>query len=191
VNEQTPDQPSELEGDPRARARERSEAKNQAVRDSLEPLAPGERPRAVTVATIYAVVLILANLSTFVLYELSNRTASDDEGQAIFQTLVIIAVLAVAAGGMWRAKYLAVLGFETLLALQGLIFSLLLLKVANAFAAFLFLAIILWSAVLFWFLIRAMARLQMPESPDIKSLREKREAAEQAANEQESENSDG
>ena len=28
----------------------RSEAKNQAVRDSLEPLAPGQRPTAVTVA---------------------------------------------------------------------------------------------------------------------------------------------
>ena len=189
MNEAPPEQESVAEA--RARRKARSEAKDQAVRDSLEPLEPGERPLAVTVAVFYAVVLILGNLLTLLLYEMSDRTASDDESKAIFQTVAIIAILAVAAGGMWRAKYWAVLGFETLLALQVLIFSLLLLKVSNVFVAILFLAIVLWSSVLFWFLIRAMARIQMPESPDVKSLQEQRAEAEKAAQEEESERSDG
>ena len=44
-----------------ARSRERTEA----VRASLEPLAPGERPRAVTVAAVVAALIAVANLALF------------------------------------------------------------------------------------------------------------------------------
>lgn len=180
-----------------AGARSKSEAKNQAVRDSLEPLAPGERPLAVTIAAIAAAVLAIANL---VVYLLSDHAARSDEGREIFQTMMICGILAVAAAGMWRAKYWAVLGFQTVLGLQVIILSLSILKAKNIWVVLLFLALIALSSVLFWFLIRAMARIQMPEAPDVKSLKEQREEAEayaaaeaaaKAAEEEGSEEKDG
>jgi cytoskeletal protein RodZ len=82
---------------------------------------------------------------------------------------------------MWRAKYWAVLGFQTLLGLQIIIATLSVLRASKPLAALVFLAIVLASAVLFWYLVRAMARIQMPEAPEVKSLREQREEAEEAA----------
>lgn len=155
-----------------ANARSRSEAKNQAVRDALEPLAPGERPGAVTVAAVVAALLSAGNVVT---YLLSDHAKGADGGREIFQMVMISAVLAVAAWGMWRAKYWAVLGFQTLLGLQAIVMVLSLMRADSALAALIFLAVIALSAILFWYLIRAMARLQMPESPEERRLREQRE----------------
>src|SRR5688500_11654524 len=52
---QTPSEPA-----PRGYARSR--AKNEAARAALEPLAPGERPTAVTAGAIVAGILAAANL---------------------------------------------------------------------------------------------------------------------------------
>jgi hypothetical protein len=188
VNEAPPEQESVEEV--RARRAARTEAKNQAVRDSLEPLAPGERPKAVTIAAVAAGLLAVGNLITFLL---SDHATGADRSREVLQTILICGILAVASWGMWRAKYWAVLGFQTILGLQILILSLSLLTVSNALVALLFLAIILLSAVLFWYLVRAMARIQMPEAPDVKTLKEQREEAEAAAaaREAEKEESDG
>ena len=158
-----------------ARARARSEVKNQAVRDSLEPLEPGERPLAVTIAAIAAGLLAIANLA---IYLLSDHPDAAERGKEVFQTLMICGILAVASIGMWRAKYWAVLGFQTILGLQILVLSLSLIKAEKILAVLIFLVIIGLSSTLFWFLIRAMARLQMPDAPDIKSLQEQRAEAE-------------
>lgn len=186
MNEVPPEQETAEEA--RARRKARSEAKDQAARDSLEPLAPGERPLAVTIASVIAGLLAIGNLLT---YALSDHVANADRGKEIFQTIAICAILVAASWGMWRAKYWAVLGFQTILGLQILILSLSILTASNALVALLFLSIILLSSVLFWFLVRAMARIQMPEAPDVKKLHEQREEAEQAAQAQESEKSDG
>ena len=69
----------------------------------------------------------------------------------------------IAAIFMWRRAYWAVLGFQTLLALSIVISSLALLFAENLEAVIRSLVIIVPAALLFWFLIRAMARLQMPE----------------------------
>ncbi|MGH2905257.1 MAG: hypothetical protein ACRDKI_00630 [Solirubrobacterales bacterium] len=159
--------------DPRARARARTEAKNQAVREQLEPLAPGERPRAVTIASIAAMLLAIGNL---VAYLLAKHKTGDDRGREVLQTALICGVLVAASIGMWRAKYWAVLGFQTILGLQIIVYCLQLTVVESPWVALLLLALIVASGVLFWFLIRAMARIQMPESPDAKKLREAEEA---------------
>ncbi len=161
-----------------AAARTRSEAKNQAVRDELEPLAPGERPLAVTIASITAMLFAIGNLVSFLL---TNDATGDDENRAVIQLALICAILFVASVGMWLVKYWAVIGFQTILGLQIIVYSLSLTRVDNAWVALLFVAIIALSGVLFWFLIRAMARIQMPEAPDIQSLKDQREAAEAAA----------
>ncbi len=156
-------------------ARSRSEEKSQAVRDSLEPLEPGERPLAVTVASVLALLLAIGNFVTFLL---ADHATGVDRSREITQSILISAVLLVASWGMWKAKYWAVLGFQTILGLQVIVMTLALLRASSAWVALLFLSIIAIFSVLFWFLIRAMARIQMPEAPDIKSLREQREEAE-------------
>ncbi|MFT4049592.1 MAG: hypothetical protein QM648_07110 [Solirubrobacterales bacterium] len=180
-------------GEAYSNARGRSEAKNQAVRESLEPLAPGERPLAVTIAAIASAIFAIANVAV---YALSDHAVGADRGKEVTQTFLISLVLAIAAWGMWKAKYWAVLGFQTILGLQVIVLSLALLKASSWWVVLVFLALIVVFAILFWFLIRAMARLQMPEAPDIRSLREQREEAEayaaaEAAEQERTEKQDG
>lgn len=158
-----------------ANARARSEAKNQAVRESLEPLAPGERPLAVTIAALVAAVLSLGNLLA---YLLSDHASGADGSRELVQAMLITLVLGAAAIGMWRAKYWAVLGFQTLLGLQVIVLVLSITRAHNFLGVAVFLALIALASVLFWFLIRAMARLQMPESPEQRAQRKEREREE-------------
>ncbi|MFY9489097.1 MAG: hypothetical protein WAP35_10455 [Solirubrobacterales bacterium] len=154
------------------RARARTEAKNQTAREQLVPLEPGERPRAVTIAAIAAMALAIGNLIAF----LVGSDDVEDTGQAAVQLGFICGILALASIGMWLAKYWAVLGFQTILGLQIIIYALSLTRVESAWVALLLVAIIGASGTLFWFLIRAMARIQMPESPEAKAAREAVEA---------------
>ncbi|MFY9264547.1 MAG: hypothetical protein WAO61_03860, partial [Solirubrobacterales bacterium] len=140
-------------------------------RDRLEPLAPGERPAAVTVASIAALALAIGNFAAF----LVAADDTDDTGRAVVQLVFICTVLTTASIGMWFARYWAVLGFQTILGLQVIIFSLALTRVESAWVALLLIVIIGLSGAMFWSLIRAMARIQMPESPTEKALRAARE----------------
>jgi hypothetical protein len=75
-----------------------------------------------------------------------------------------VVVLAIAAVGMWRGRYWAVLGFQVLLALtlvNGMLF--LLIRASDPLAIAGGLVITAAAGTLFWFLVRALARLQMPE----------------------------
>jgi amino acid permease len=76
-----------------------------------------------------------------------------------------VAVMLLAAWGMWRRRYWAVLGFATLLALIAVVFTLLLLVASNVLAVVVCLAFALSAGWLFWKLIRVMARLQAPARP--------------------------
>ena len=137
-----------------ARSRERDEA----VRASLSPLAPGERPLAVTIAAVVAVALAIGNVAFWAAGW--NVTGKDPQPGGV---LLFCAILLLAAYGMWRVKYWAVLGFQVLLGITLVYAGLSLLVVSNAWAAVLSLAILAAAGVLFWFLIRAMARIQMPD----------------------------
>ena len=141
-----------------ARGYARGREKDAAARAKLKPLAPGERPRAVTVAAIVAAVLGLANLVLFA----AGYEVEDGEQSAAVGVLIFAALMAAAAIGMWKVRYWAVLGFEALLGIA-IVFSAFSLMVAsNAVAVLLCLAIIATASPLFWFLIRAMARIQLP-----------------------------
>ena len=134
-----------------ARSRERDDA----VRASLEPLKPGERPGAVTVAAVVAAVLGL-------LLILQALIADDvDTGGLV----VFAAVMFLAAAGMWMAQYWAVLGFEFFLGLTLVFAAVSVMFASNVLAVVYALAILAGAGVLFWKLVRAMARLQMPKRP--------------------------
>ena len=146
------------------RGYERSRARDEEARAALKPLRPGERPTAVTVGAIAAAVLALANLIAFVFgYDSGEDTLSP--GSDLTGGVIVTVLLAVIAYGMWRARYWAVLGMQTLLGLTIVISALALLGAVNLWAFVLVTIILLASGVLFWFLVKAMARLQMPERP--------------------------
>ncbi|HZG49293.1 MAG TPA: hypothetical protein VEY90_07215 [Thermoleophilaceae bacterium] len=146
-----------------ARGYARGRAKDEAARASLRPLRPGERPIAVSVGAVVAGALALANLLAVVLGWDGGTDA--DGAQALAGSVLVTGVLAVVAYGMWRAKYWAVLGLQTLLAITIVFASLGLVTAASAWAALLLTAIIVAAGTLFWFLVKSMARIQMPERP--------------------------
>jgi hypothetical protein len=76
--------------------------------------------------------------------------------------ILFAALMLAAAAGMWRCRYWAVLGFEALLGIAIAFAALSLLVASNVTAVLLCLGIIAVAAPLFWFLIRAMARIQLP-----------------------------
>ena len=71
--------------------------------------------------------------------------------------------MGIAAAGMWRGRYWAVLGMQAVLVIAMLFFSLLALKASNVTTVLICLAVLAPCGVLFWFLVKALARIQMPE----------------------------
>jgi hypothetical protein len=136
----------------------RSDAKNAAARARLEPLGERERPPAVTVAALIAFALAVVN---FALY--AAGVEIDGKRPAFTAVFSYSAVLLVVAWGMWRANYLAVLGMQALLGILILIFAVLAIYAANAAAVLVCVLVILAAGTLFWFLVKALARIQMPE----------------------------
>jgi hypothetical protein len=142
---------------------ERSRQKDEAARRALKPLAPGDRPTAVTVGAIAAGLLALANLIALILGWDGGTDA--DASQALAGSLLVTAVVCVVAVGMWRARYWAVLGMQTLLAITVVICSLGLITATSIVAALILFVMLVAAGTLFWFLVKAMARIQMPERP--------------------------
>ena len=142
----------------------RSRAKNDAARAALKPLAPGERPTAVTVGAIAAVVLAIVNLIAMVA-GWNSLGGDTDEGRAAAFTILWSGILLVVAWGMWRSRYWAVLGMQTLLAITLVLASLSLISAGSAGAALILVVILAATGTLFWFMVKAMARIQMPERP--------------------------
>lgn len=138
---------------------ERSRERDAEVRAGLEPLAVGERPGAVTAAAIVATVMALANVVAAIV--------GDSLGsQAISFTVMSTAILLGCAGGMWfGARYWAVLGFMVVLVFQVLMLAAALVVVESWLVALILLVAISLLGWLFWKLIRALARIQMPARP--------------------------
>jgi hypothetical protein len=160
-----PPRPAEAEGaaEPE-RGYARGRAKDEAARAALKPLAPGERPTAVTVGAIVAALLALANIIA-VIAGWDGAASSDDRARAVAGSLLVTGLLCVVAWGMWRAKYWAVLGMQTLLALTLIAAALGIVTAENVAAMLVLVAIIAAAGTLFWFMVKAMARIQMPERP--------------------------
>jgi ABC-type multidrug transport system permease subunit len=137
----------------------RSAERNQEARENLTPLAEGQRPTVVTVA---AVICALVTLSIVVGYLAGVKP--NGETPKFAQVAAPALIMGVMAWGMWNARYWAVLGFQLIL-------------VFLAFASFFGLAVqastpaqfagtgglLIVTSVLFFFMVKAMARIQMPQ----------------------------
>jgi hypothetical protein len=137
---------------------ERTEARNVEAREALEPLEEGERPLAVTIG---AIVSALICLSIVIAYAAGAEVNGDrpNPGQ-VFAPAILTGVMAY---GMWRARYWAVLGFQVVLVLLILATALGLVQAESAVQVAGNLAVLAIAGVLFYFMIRALARIQMPE----------------------------
>jgi hypothetical protein len=142
-----------------ARGYAKAEQRNQEAREALEPLAEDERP---TVVTIGALVAGLIGLSIVVGYLAGAEV--DGEKPRFAQAAAPALIMGVMAWGMWRARYWAVLGFQLILVF--LIFSAVFGLAVQAstvteFAATLGLLAV--AGTFFFFMVKAMARIQMPQ----------------------------
>jgi uncharacterized membrane protein (DUF2068 family) len=140
----------------------RSEQRNAAVRATLKPLAPGERPWPIVVGAVLAALSGLGQLGLFIA---GVRLKTSGLHAAAGQTIVFAVVMLVCAGGMWMLRYWAVLGFMALLALLVVLAGLALIKVSSVLGLVVSLAIVGLGGFLFWKLVRVLSRIQMPRYP--------------------------
>lgn len=125
---------------------------------ALQPLAPGEWPAPLVVAIAVALLLALAvAVSTASVHELNRH------GGSLYGALFLVLVLVWIAGGMYRKRYWAVLGFEALLAFQVIVTSLALVVASTIPAAVGCVLSIGLGGWLFWKLVRVMGRIQAGE----------------------------
>jgi hypothetical protein len=152
----------------RAEMAARREARNQAVRDELEPLEEGERP---TVVTVGAVVSALIAVSAIVGYAAGvevTKVGSDgiqqgEEKAPLLSIVAVVGLMGTMAYGMWKARYWAVLGFQALLVIVLVAASLGLIQATEWPQAVGTTLLIAGAGAMFYFMVKAMARIQMPE----------------------------
>ena len=139
----------------------RAEGRNREAREELEPLESGERPRAVTVGAVISALIAGVFWVSAGVAALTDTTVDGREPSTV--PIAAFAVLMTTmAWGMWKARYWAVLGFQMLLVLfllagmGGLVSATSMIQAAST--AFLLAAF----GTLFYFMVKAMARIQMP-----------------------------
>jgi peptidoglycan/LPS O-acetylase OafA/YrhL len=142
----------------RAQMAARYEERNRTAREALEPLAENERPAVVTVG---AVISALVAASIVIAYA-AGAEVNGDRPRAL-QVVAPALLMGLMAYGMWRVRYWAVLGFQAVLALLVLAATIGLISTGSVAKVAGNLALIAIAGTLFYFMIRAMARIQMPE----------------------------
>ena len=146
-------------GNAMARGYAKAEERNQAAREALVPLAEGERPTVVTIGSVITGLIALSILGGYL-----AGVKVDGETPKLPQVLAPALIMGVMSWGMWRARYWAVLGFQ--LVLVFLIFGAVYGLAVQATTVSQFggtLALLAVTGTLFFFMVKAMARIQMPE----------------------------
>jgi hypothetical protein len=136
----------------------RAEERNQEVRENLEPLGEGERPLVVTIGAVVAALIAISILGAY----LGGAEVEGDKPR-LAQVLAPALIMGVMAWGLWRARYWAVLGFQLLLVF--LIFSAvfgLAVQAASVAQFAVTLGLLAVAGTFFFFMVKAMARIQMP-----------------------------
>lgn len=143
---------------PMARGYAKAEQRNQEAREALEPLAEGERP---TVVTVGAIVAALISISVVIGYAAGVEV--NGEQPKLPQVVAPAVIMGMMAWGMWHARYWAVLGFQLVLVI--VLFSAFFGLVVGASSVGQVIGTVALLAVagtFFFFMVKAMARIQMP-----------------------------
>jgi hypothetical protein len=142
----------------------RSEERNRAAREALAPLPEGERPGAVTAGAVVSGLIALVFTVSAIVAAVGDVHVSGRDPNP-FPLAVFAVAMWFMAWGMWRARYWAVLGFQMLLVLFMLSAGLGLVQVSTVLQLLATVVLLAGCGTLFYFLIKAMARIQMPERP--------------------------
>lgn len=135
-----------------------SERKDREAREALEPLREGERPAVVTVGAVICTILAGLAIAGYVLWD----TLRDEPRPEIIGVIAFVGTVGAMAYGLWRARYWAVLGFQAALVLVILSNAISLVAALSVLQAVFNLVLLVAAGVLFWFMIKAWARIQMP-----------------------------
>jgi hypothetical protein len=144
--------------DPMTRGYAKAEQRNQEAREALEPLAEGERPTVVTIGAVVAALIALSIVGGYL-----AGVKVNGEVPKLPQVLAPAMIMGIMAWGMWHARYWAVLGFQLILVF--LIFSAFFGLVVGATSVGQVvgtLALLAVAGTFFYFMVKAMARIQMP-----------------------------
>lgn len=142
-----------------ARGYRRGEERNEAIRATLQPLGPGERPWPLRVGAVVALLIGVGNLVQVAVGSKVKfgSTHTSIPGVALFSLIMLVCAI-----GMWQRRYWAVLGFEALLAFIILAFCFVLITATDVLRVIIALAVIAGGGYLFFKLVRVLSRLQMP-----------------------------
>lgn len=135
-----------------------SELKNQRARAALEPLEEGERPRVVTVGALVSALIAGITVGAWVVGAEVNG-----ERPSVVQVFAPAILFGVMAAGMWRSRYWAVLGFQAVMAILMVGAFLTLVSATTLLGALTPILVLLVAGALFWFTVKALARIQMPD----------------------------
>jgi len=142
----------------------KAEEKNRRAREALVPLAEGERPTVITVGAVFcAVMAAIAWSSTGV--ALFSGTEVNGVRPNIAQLVLTGLITTALAWGLWHARYWAALGFQALLLLLLLAGVAGLVLAGSLIQAVSTTILVIGLGAMFWFMVKAMARIQMPEDP--------------------------
>jgi hypothetical protein len=146
----------------------RSEARNEAVREELEPLEEGERPLVVTIGAVVSAAIAISAIVGYLAGVEVTKIGSDgirqgEDEAPITSVLAVVILMGAMAWGMWKSRYWAVLGFQAVLVIVLVAASLGLVQATDWLQAIGTTALIAGAGAMFWFMIKAMARIQMPE----------------------------
>jgi hypothetical protein len=136
----------------------KSAERNRAAREALEPLHEGERPTVVTVGAAISVAIATLTLGGWI-----AGIEVNGERPEFVQALAPALLFGVMGWGMWKARYWAVLGFQTLLVF--VLFAAawgLATQAGSVVQVTVTLALLTATGTLFYFMVKAMARIQMP-----------------------------
>ena len=142
----------------RAEIAARYEEKNRAAREKLEPLEPNERPTVVTISAVIAAVIAAGSPIAYAVLALLDASRPP-----LINVFWPAFLMGMASYGMWRSRYWAVLGFDVVLVFLMIVAAGGLIEAKNVPAAFVFGALIAGAGTLFFFMVKAMARIHMPE----------------------------
>lgn len=156
--------PADLAAEAEALGISRSELRNERARAELEPLADGERPLVVTLGAILS-ALIAASIVIAWLAGVEVRVGNTDisEKPNAFQVFPPAILFAVMSYGMFRSRYWAVLGFQAIMAIIMIGSFLTLIAATSVFQAISTFLVLAAAGAFFWFTVKALARIQMPE----------------------------
>jgi hypothetical protein len=145
-------------GEPSDRPATRSELKDRAARESLEPLEEGERPLVVTLGAVGSALICASIVIAYV-----AGAEVDGDRPSAAQAIAPAVLTAVMAWGMWRARYWAVLGFQVVLLFLIIAAALGLVQAESAIQVIGNVLVMAVAGAFFYFMVKALARIEMPD----------------------------